>query len=530
MGRRNFVRFRPRIVLTLLLATAALAAPAGQDCQSAMGNMFDGEEPELPAAVDGATLGGTEALNALRRARGDALIVVRGGNFAGADMRGAQLHNICFVETDFSGSDWRGVEAAGIGFVGANLEGANLAGARLPRVLLREPNLKSADLSGADLSGGKLDGGWNGTLEAARFDGANLANFRFDCGITIGDGCPLDQDISFRRADLTGASLNSFSGSGDWSGARLARTEISLNQLREMREAEVAGPVRLTGGDATVELSPADHAALLPHIRIAGEPERPSFDCARAGTAVEREICGESGGTLRALDLAVAGLYRQALARDPAAAEAQQDWLRERNRCTDSEAVTLSWCLERSYEQRKAALVAQLGPPDWARPGTMALFVEPRLEFDETFTATPFYRRLLPVVVGAAWSRALVRVNPDATIDVRGEAVGANAHTCTLDGNGLAFDRNTGWYAGPQPAHDMDPPQWRGAPMRVLMFWDDRVEVFQNGHSRAGEGEGDPRFSDYASCGARAGFSQMVRVPVAEEELRRMFESYADMD
>ena len=518
-------------MLTLVLAAAALAAPPPQDCQAAMGSVFDGEEPALPdMAFDGSVLEGVDELNRVRRESGDALIVVERGTFHGADMRRARLHNVCFVDVDFSGSDWRGVEAAGIGFVGANLEGANFAGARLPRVLLREPNLKSADLSGADLSGGKLDGGWNGTLEAARFDGANLAGFRFDCGITIGDGCPLDQDISFRRADLTGASLNSFSGSGDWSGARLDRTEISLNQLREMRDVEVAGPVRLTGGDATVELSPADHAAIIPHIRIPGEPERPSFDCARAGTAVEREICGESGGTLRALDLTVAGLYRQALARDPSAAEAQQGWLRDRNRCTDTEAVTLSWCLERSYEQRKAALVAQLGPPDWARPGTMALFVEPRLEFDEAFTATPFYRRLLPVVVGAAWSRALVRVNPDATIDVRGEAVGANAHTCTLGGDGLAFDYDSGWYSGFRRPEESDPPEWRERPMPVLMFWNDRAEVYQNGHPRSGEGEGDPRFSDYASCGARAGFAEMVRVPVAEDELRRLWESYGDRD
>lgn len=33
--------------------------------------------------------------------------------------------------------------------------------------------------------------------------------------------------------------------------------------------------------------------------------------------------------------------------------------------------------------------------------------------------------------------------------------------------------------------------------------------------------------SDYASCGARAAFSPMIRVPVADAEARSLFESYA---
>ncbi|HWT11278.1 MAG TPA: pentapeptide repeat-containing protein [Allosphingosinicella sp.] len=517
-----------------MLAIAALlmvsaAPPAGPDCQAAMGGLFADEEPALPEPVDGAALAGRDALLALRRSRGDALIVVNGGDFSGADLRGARLHNICFVETDLAGSDWRGAEAPGIGFVRANLERANFAGARLPRILLREPNMKDVDASGADLSEGKLDGGWGGSLEAARFDRANLRGFRFDCGITIGDGCPLDQDISFRGADLSGASLNSFSGSGEWAEARLDRTEISLNQLREMNAARIAGPVLLAGGDASVELSPAEHAALLPRIRMPSEAERPSFDCGRARSAAEREICGELGGTLRALDLAVAGLYRQALAVNPGVAEAQQAWLRERDRCTASEAATLSWCLERSYEVRKAELIAAVGPPSWAIPGAVALFIEPRVDFDPPFADEPLYRRLLPVIVGAAFSRAVVRVNPDGTIDARGESVGANAHTCTLTGDGLRFDSATGWYSGERRAEESDPPEWRGRPMRVLQFWGDRLEVFQGGHAR-GAGEGDPRYSDYASCGARAGFGEMIRVPVEEDEARRMFETYSELD
>lgn len=64
--------------------------------------------------------------------------------------------------------------------------------------------------------------------------------------------------------------------------------------------------------------------------------------------------------------------------------------------------------------------------------------------------------------------------------------------------------------------------------MPVLLFDGDHAEVWQAGHNRLDPADGDTRFSDYASCGMRAGFGRMVRVPVPEAEARALFESFED--
>jgi len=501
----------------LFAATLQAAAPAPMPgCQAALGPHYGGtEEAALPDRVDGATISGRDALIALRAGRGDALITIAGGNFAGADLRGAALHNICFLDTNFAGADMRGLRAAGIGFVRGDLSGANLAGAHLPRALLRQANLKDVDASGADLSGGRMDGGWDASVENFRLDRADLSGFRFDCGISLDDGCPLQGEIRLSGANLTGAALSNYNRLASWGGARIDRTEVDLTQLDELAAADIAGTIMVRGGDAVVALSGAELRAMLPHLSFAGEAARPSFDCARAASPIELLICRPDGGRLRALDRAVAGLYREA---GPGAGASQSAWLRERDRCPADDV----WCVEQSYQRRKAALVARIGPPAWARPGAAALFVAPPVAFDEAFRAGPLYARLVPVIIGGGWSHAVVRVNPNGTIDATGGAVGANAHSCTLGGEGLRFDPVTGWYSGPQRSGADVPLPWRTRPMPVLLLWGERAEVYENGRSGPGGEEGDPRPSDYASCGARAAFSEMVRMPVSAAEIARL--------
>ena len=335
----------------LLLLAAFLDQPAGpaRTCQAALGPLDRvGAEAALADRIDGAAIRGRDSLVALRRARGDALITVAGGDFSGADFRGARLHNICFLDTVFAGSNWSGVEAPGVGFVRASLSGANLRGARMADVLFREPDLEDADASGADFSGGRLDGGWNGSVENLRLDRANLTGFNFACGGTISDGCPVDGEMSLRGTDLTRASIHSYGRVSDWTGARLDRTEVSFYELTRLRDAVVAGPLLVRGGDSVAALSPAEHRALLPHMRAREDSATPSFDCARAASPTEALICGESGGTLRWLDRTVAALYRRAGA---AAAESQVAWLRRRDRCPVTQSIPDLACVQQSYEQ-----------------------------------------------------------------------------------------------------------------------------------------------------------------------------------
>ena len=131
----------------------------------------------------------------------------------------------------------------------------------------------------------------------------------------------------------------------------------------------------------------------------------------------------------------------------------------------------------------------------------------------------------MPVVIGSAWARVMVRAHADGTINARGDAIGANAHLCSLSGDRLAFDRRTGWFTGPQAASDYEPEEWRGRPMPVLLLHGDRAAVFQNGRAYDGGG-GDPRTSDYASCGMRAAFSDLIRVPLTQDELSRLWETF----
>lgn len=517
------------MALSILLAALAAAAqpPAAppQACQDALGSIFDEDrEAALPDPVDGATLRGREALTALRAARGDALVTIRGGDFSGADLRGARLHNICFVETNFAGSDWREAQADGVGFVRANLAGANFSRARMARVHFRQSDLQALDANGAHFAGGKLDGGWDGSVEGLRLDSANLRGFRFDCGITIGDGCPLDGSIDVSGADLTDASLNSYDRIERWAGAQIDRTEVSLTQLGALGEANVVGPIRVRGGDAVAELSGAELRRLAPHLGHAGEAATPSFDCARArADGAELLICGEQGGRLRRLDRDLAWLYGRARARGLAGD--QGAWLAVRNRCAAEQEGGALPCIERAYEVRKQALVARLGRPDGLRPGETTYYVAPPVAVDEAFRADPLYPRLVPVMIGASWSRLAVRANRDGTIDAAGDAIGANAHSCTLGGERLRFDPATGWYGGPQEPAEDTPAEWRDRPMPVLLLWGDHAEVYQHGRSGFGAEEGDPRMSDYASCGARAGFSEMVRMPVSDAEAARLFET-----
>ncbi|WP_114954521.1 pentapeptide repeat-containing protein [Sphingosinicella terrae] len=506
--------------------TAAQAPPSvaagDQTCQSALGSLYEGtDEADLPGQVDGATLNSADALLRLRADRGDALIVVKGGHFAGADFRGASLHNICFLDTDLGRSDWRGADATGIGFVRADLSGARLAGADLGQVLLREATLTDVDAAGADLSGGRLDGGWAGSLDNLGLDDADLSRFRFDCGITLGDGCPLERRISLRRANLTEARIDSYWLIADWTGSRIDGTQVGLHQLQALAAADIAGPLTVRGGDAAVEIRPQELRTLLAHARDVERPARPAFDCARAGTEVERTICGDDGGFLRALDQDMASLYRRALLADPSLASGQRAWLADRDRCTGDALLS---CLDRAYRARRAFLAGRLRP-DWLGSAGHVLFVVPDLGFDEGFQSDPLYRRLLPVIIGSASAHVAIRVNADGSLDARGSAVGANAHLCSLGAERLRIDPDTGWYSAARDAAADEPAPWRGRPVPVLLLSDDRAEVYEQGRAMADQDGIDPRAADYASCGARAGFEPLVRVPVSEGEARSMFES-----
>lgn len=99
---------------------------------------------------------------------------------------------------------------------------------------------------------------------------------------------------------------------------------------------------------------------------------QPSFDCAKAGTATEHLLCERA--PLAELDVELAGLYRQALARsaNPSALRRQQsEWLTERDRACIArrtlaqvrEDLSADTCLRRHYGARITRLRAHVAPP-----------------------------------------------------------------------------------------------------------------------------------------------------------------------
>ena len=145
--------------------------------------------------------------------------------------------------------------------------------------------------------------------------------------------------------------------------------------------------------------------------------------------------------------------------------------------------------------------------------------------FDEQIRTTLLYRRLLPVVIDGADGRAVVRVNANGTIDAGGNAIGANAHLCSLWAEQIRLDPQTGWYSATPADNAQTPARLRGRPVPVVRLIDDRLEVYRGGHA---DFEEDPRPGDYASCGARAGFDTMVRVPITAEEARALLDSFRE--
>jgi uncharacterized protein YjbI with pentapeptide repeats len=169
------------------------------------------------------------------------------------------------------------------------------------------------------------------------------------------------------------------------------------------------------------------------------------------------------------------------------------------------------------HSQREPLAEPVAERPSRLRPGTTSLFVNTPVHFDTAFRATSLYRRLVPVLAANPSSRILVTVRRDGRIDARGDAIGAANHLCDLSARGLRLDRATGWYSGPHKPWESDPPQWRNRPMPVLRIRGEWAEAYI--HAQADPR--DPRYSDYIMCGARAGFGEMVRLPLTSAEASR---------
>ncbi|MEZ5710951.1 MAG: pentapeptide repeat-containing protein [Blastomonas sp.] len=507
-----------------LTGNSALAEEAGEvQCAAALGDVWGeaGTDASL-YRLDGANLASVQELAEAvdNRLVGKRTVIVEGGDFSGRDFSGTAFARLCFSGTKLAGTNWTGVHAPSIGFVGADLEGAVLRDAHMPGVLFRNANLVNVDASGADFSDGQFDGGWfESSISGWRIDGANMRGFRFDCGITLDDGCPVytgDEAVSARGTDFSGAMLESYHlYDMDVARARLHGTRIGPGQLPDFAAAEFAGPLILAGGDTMVSVSADEARELIADHAIAAKAgNAPSFDCAKAASPVEKLICGEYESELRRLDRQMAWLYARqpVIDSNPASGklppqphrEAQRTWLRERNACmADPDEYAARQCVVDSYNGRIGELLAPLDDMTGLAEGEAALFVDDVLPLTDAMRGSALFARIAPVLAADSYVHVVLIARANGGYDIEGEAVGANAHTCGLGASGAHRDGKTGWYIVP---HDES-----ASFARIFRLIGDEMDIIDNGHP---DYEEEPAAVDFVSCGMRASFPVMRRIMV----------------
>ncbi|GAB5483039.1 MAG: hypothetical protein Pars92KO_27960 [Parasphingorhabdus sp.] len=501
-------------------AFAQLPTPPIPGCQYAYGDIYGSVEGrdtrKAMKSYDGKQITSPEQLAAYSKAAGEDTILIQGGNFSGWDFTAVELSNICFVESDLSRTDWTGVKAPGVGFIKSNLDAAGMVGANMQDILIRSSIFSRVDAKAVDWSSGKLDGSWDGDVEGLNLDGANLTGFKFDCGITVIDGCPIGRNgISAQVTNLAFSDWSSFGFyDANLTGVVLNQTIISPRQLTQFEDARLMGPVFISGGDEKVMVLPETWAVLMASALTAQENDAPSFDCGRSKTDVEKEICGEYNSTMRFYDRQVAALYKEVLKRDRSVKASQKAWLKQRDACGLEQYPTD--CLRRSYDQRVGHLIGLLGEPDWLKPDEEALFLEDVLPLTDDIKQSPSYGQLTPILAGEARASLLVKRSMDGSLEAYGDAIGANAHICGLRVKGLRFDGATGWYSIAQEKDGVT----RNFP--VMRYHDGRIEIYKNGQLR---GDEDSLIMNYVSCGARASFPPMMRMAVPAALMERYREA-----
>lgn len=519
---------RLKIATALALFVASAPAHAALTCQQAL-DLPEAEESADEAVeagsafgnrifeIDGATVSSPAALKAALASAGGKTPLINGGDFSGWDFAkiGFSVANTCFYTSKMKASRWDGGDYNGLGLIDADLEGASFANTQMDQVLLRQANLSNVSMRGARLRKGQFDGGWGGSAEKWDLTGADMRGFAFACGITVGDGCTLDRDgVTFVGVDLTDADISTFPLWEDnaYQGAKLANTRIAPRQIAELKGVEIVAPVLLVGGEDKIALTSEDLVELqrqhaLKKLGLAN----PSFPCANAVSKTEKLICGEYEDNLRSLDRQMAALYAVIRPKNPALAGSQSKWLASRNSCGDRD------CVQQRYDARITELQVMLEEPEILKRGEAALFIDHPVEFPAAFHSTALFRKITPVLVAASMAETVLVRQKDGSYWIGGEAVGGNAHLCSVGGEKLQYDRASGWFTG----NSQESPTGRAA---VFRWFNDRIEFPGNGHPD----DEFPGSDEYASCGMRAILLPMTRIAVLPALLakhRAYFES-----
>jgi uncharacterized protein len=167
------------------------------------------------------------------------------------------------------------------------------------------------------------------------------------------------------------------------------------------------------------------------------------FDCSRAASAIERQICADPD--LSRLDADLAAAYKEAAttASDRGAlGYDQRQWLRERNRCREAA------CLKTAYRNR----IGELRAWNTADPAPRDLYGNYVVQRDYSIF-NPETRKDEPVKTEDCLTLSRTK-KPGLAFDL--SLIGANGHSCSVQGtaNPVAF----GYEFRPAPATEADAP------------------------------------------------------------------------
>ncbi len=510
------------LVIFSMWVSPAMAKPKepSMSCSAAFGDIWSEQKPKArPREIDGTLIKTPADFITMTEPREFGVIIINKGDFSGWDFTDIPLAEVCFVESKLAGANLAAANGPGSGFINSDLTGADMRGANMPGVIFRNAGLKNVMAQKANFSDGHFDGGWfEGSVAGWNIDGADMRSFKFDCGITLPDGCPVysgGDPISARETDFTGATLHSFGlFNVSLEGAVIDRTIVGPRQLPYLATANISGNIILRGGDKDIAISVGEAEVLLSENNKRKRAEaNPSFDCAKANGKIETIICGEYESALRAFDRDVAKLYKSAKRERKRVKSSQRQWLKMRNKCIKAEYARD--CVTESYKNRKSQLLAILGETDWLIRGEEALFVDQVLALPQEFSKTALFKKITPALVGGSSSEILVHREKDGLYSINGSSVGANAHTCWLGATHLYFDKESGWYSVGSEAASIPVFQIRG----------DIIEVFGSGNP---DYDKYPAAADFMSCGARARFSSMRRIEVDETTLAKIRKAFEE--
>lgn len=437
-------------------------------------------------------------------------LMLIGGDFVGWDFTKIDQHlsDICFYRSKLSDSIWDGGTFSELGFIKSDLSGASFQGTRLAEITFENATLQSTSMRGARVEAGRLSGGWDGSVQNWNLSDAVLIGFRFDCGITIDHGCPLQRDgIKLVGAQLIDSDISEFLtwGYTDFDRATFIRTRVSPRQIPWLVGVTIKQSILLVGDERHVNLTSDEFGQVQSASKAyAEETSEPSFPCFMARKTSEHLICNEYQTELHALDRTMAKLYAYNRHKAPGILPAQRRWVRERDLCVEVD------CVKALYARRIDELVGIEGEPEFLEPGQSAFYVQDTLGFPDSFIGTAIYAKIVPAVAGASRMSARITKEFDGTYSIIGEAIGANAHMCNLRGRSVEFDSNSGWFS--VPGED-------GGTVPLFQIIGDELTVIDDGKAAllpVMESAG------YLSCGARASFSTMRRLRYDQDRLEML--------